>query len=284
MLANLLMLMRPKHYLKNGLIFVPMLFSGLLFQSDVFLTTFLATIAFSLVASAVYVVNDIQDVEKDRKHPKKQFRPIASGKVPINIAALFAAVLLITAAAIGYTINLSTGGWLWLCGYFPINVAYSFGLKNIPIIDVAILASGFVIRILFGAEIIDSEISRWLYLTVLAGAFYLGLGKRRNEISVNGAKSRKVNKFYTHNFLDKNMYVCMALTLVFYSLWATDPASAHGLFWTTPVVILLFMSYSLSIEREGSLGDPVDVITNNRALAVFGVTYLALIAYIIYLS
>lgn len=278
------MLMRAKHYMKNGLIFVPMLFSGLLFQPSIFLNTLLATVAFSLVASAVYVINDIKDVEKDRQHPKKRFRPIASGKVPVKAAVLFTIGLLLVAVGIGYLINLSLSGWFLLCVYFLINVAYSFGLKNIPIVDVAILASGFVIRILYGAAIIDSEISRWLYLTILAGAFYLGLGKRRNEITVNGAKSRKVNKLYTHNFLDKNMYVCMALTLVFYSLWATDPASAHGLFWTTPVVILLFMSYSLSIEREGSLGDPVDVITSNRALAIFGLTYLVLIAYIIYLS
>ena len=275
--------MRPKHYLKNGLIFVPLIFSGELFDSVNIINALLAFGAFSAVASIVYIINDIKDIEKDKLHPKKKHRPLASGAVKSREAILLAIGLVIIASILAYIAGITLTGWLILVIYLGINVAYSFGLKHIPIIDVGILATGFVLRVLFGAEIVDIEISRWLYLTVLAGAFYLSLGKRRNEIMTNGIKSRKVNQYYSINFLDKNMYVCLALTLVFYSLWATDPnQSAASLFWTIPVIILLMMTYSLNIEKDGSMGDPVEVLLGDKVLATFAVTYVLLTTYLLY--
>lgn len=284
MLRNLVALMRPKHYLKNGLIFVPLAFSGKLLADTFLLDIFLSVVAFSAVASVVYIINDIRDVKKDQLHPKKKYRPIAAGKVSVPQALMLATLLIITAVVFGYLANLSLLGWSLLAIYLLINVAYSAGLKDVPIIDVSILASGFVIRVIYGAVAVDMDVSRWLYLTVLAGAFYLSLGKRRNEIMTNGTKSRKVNKYYSLAFLDKNMYVCVALTLVFYSLWATDPTSiAASLFWTIPLVILLLMAYSLNIEKEGSMGDPVDVFTGDKVLALLALAYVGLTMFLLYL-
>lgn len=284
MLGNLVALMRPKHYLKNGLIFVPLLFSGKLFEGSNFVNVLLATIAFSAAASIVYIINDIRDVEKDREHPKKKFRPIASGKVSVGQATTLGVVLALVAFVFGYISSMSVASWLLLASYLAINVVYSAGLKNIPVVDVAILAAGFVLRVLYGASVVDVEVSRWLYLTVLAGAFYMGLGKRRGELVTNGPRSRKVNEFYTENFLDKNMYVCSALTLVFYSLWATDPVrNAHSLFWTIPLVMILMMTYSLDVEKEGSMGDPVDVLLDNKVLAIFGLAYVVLTLALLYI-
>lgn len=282
MLIDMVALIRPKHYLKNALILVPLIFSGKLVEDDLLVHTILAVAAFSAVASVIYIINDIRDVEKDRLHPKKKFRPIASGKVSKLYASLLAVFLMMGAVGLAYAISLSVVGWLLLMFYLIINIAYSSGLKDVPIIDIGILATGFIIRIVYGAEVIDVEVSRWLYLTVLAGAFYLSLGKRRNEIMAVGVRSRKVNKYYTLGFLDKNMYVCLALTLVFYSLWATDPAGSDALFWTIPIIILILMTYSLNIEKNGSLGDPVDVVTNDKMLALLILAYISLTTALLY--
>ena len=283
-MRDLVKLIRPKHYLKNGLIFIPLLFSGKLGASDNFVRTLWAFFAFCAVASIVYIINDIRDVEKDRKHPKKKFRPIASGTVSVRQAGILAVGLVIIAVGFGYLSKANPSTWGLLATYLAINIAYSAGLKNVPVVDVTILAAGFVLRVLFGASVVDTGVSRWLYLTVLAGAFYLGLGKRRGELLTVGAKTRKVNESYTQNFLDKNMYVCSALALVFYSLWATDPVhiSHHSLFWTIPIVIVLVMTYSLDVEKDGSMGDPVDILTANKTLALFSLLYFTLTAYLLY--
>lgn len=283
MLKSIISLLRPKHYLKNGLIFLPLIFSGNLFQFHEVTTLLLAFVAFCAVASIVYIVNDIRDKDRDRLHPKKKHRPIASGAISINQAIAIVCILAGITIIFSLLADLPIYGYIILAVYLIVNVLYSFGLKNVPVIDVAILAAGFVLRVLYGGQVIDIEVSRWLYLTVLAGAFYMGLGKRRGELLTNGAKSRKVNEFYTHNFLDKNMYVCLALTLVFYSLWATDPSRENtSLFWTIPVVIVILMTYSLDVEKEGSMSDPTDVLLGNKVLLSLAVAYIALTTYLLY--
>jgi len=284
MLKNIIALIRPKHYLKNGLIFIPLFFSGNFFNLNNIATLLLAFVAFSAVASIVYIINDIRDRKHDRLHPKKKNRPLASGAISVKQAIVIVFILAVIAVVFSLLAHIPFYGYLILAIYLVINIFYSFGLKNLPVVDVAILAAGFVLRVLFGGEIVDIEVSRWLYLTILAGAFYMGLGKRRGELSTNGAKSRKVNEFYTHNFLDKNMYVCLALTLVFYSLWATDPSRDNPLmFWTIPLVMILLMTYSLDIEKEGSAGDPTDVLLGNKALVILAVVYVALATYFLYI-
>lgn len=284
MIKDIIQLIRPKHYIKNGLIFIPLFFSGNLFNLGHITTLIFAFLAFSSVASIVYIVNDIKDRDKDRLHPKKKNRPIASGKISVKQAIFVMLLLAISVVVFSYLAKTPTQGYVILGAYLVINIAYSFGLKNIPVVDVAILAAGFVMRVLYGGEIIDIEVSRWLYLTILAGAIYMGLGKRRGELITNGSKSRKVNEFYTHNFLDKNMYVCLSLALVFYSLWATDPSRDNPLmFWTIPIVIVLFMTYSLDTEKEGSTGDPTDVLLGNKILLVLTMLYFALTAYFLYI-
>ena len=171
--------------------------------------------------------------------------------------------------------------------YLAINVAYSFGLKKKPIVDIVILVAGFLIRVLYGAVITDIELSNWLYLTVISGAFYMGLGKRRNEILKQGDKSREVLKCYTKDFLDKNMYVCVALCIVFYSLWCVDPTTLlktgnNLLIWTVPVIMIILMKYSLDIEGD-SYGDPVDVIVNDKILLLIVLIYALFMFGIIYI-
>jgi 4-hydroxybenzoate polyprenyltransferase len=264
---NLLRLLRPKHYIKNALILTPLVFGNQLFNEDKFAAVFVALATFCFVASIVYIINDIRDIRKDQQHPIKKNRPLASGKISVRQAWLVVGVLAVLTIGVGLAGGLTLVSWLLLAGYLAINIGYSYGLKNVPIVDIALLVSGFVIRVLFGASVFDITVSHWLYMTILAGAFYVSLGKRRNEIITSGTKSRKVNELYSLQFLDKNMYVCMTLTLVFYSLWATDPAKMDTfLYLTIPLVILIFMTYSMAIEKNDSTGDPVDVILKHKPL------------------
>lgn len=179
------------------------------------------------------------------------------------------------------------GGVEILSMYLVLNLGYSFGLKNIPIIDIVILALGFLLRVLFGAEIEGLYVTNWIYLTVLSGAFYLGLGKRRNELLLFGEIGRKALSKYKVGFLDKNMYMCQGITIVFYALSCMDTEtkifqSGVNLMWSVPLVLLIFMIYNMDIE-SGTDGDPVNIFLNDKVLIVAVSFYLIGILISIYL-
>ena len=287
-LRDLLRLMRPRHYIKNFLIFVSITFDRNLFNPSVMRPGLLGFAAFCLLASAVYVLNDIRDVEADRLHEVKRNRPVASGAVPIPAAwalsgTLFAAALAIQLAAFGLR-----GSGL-LLAYFAVNLGYSLGLKHVPFLDIVLLVSGFVLRVVYGAAIVGSSTSAWVYLTVFALSFYLGLGKRRNELvklPPGGGSTRKVLQYYSYEFLDKFMYLCLTLAVTFYALWSADSevASKYGtdkLVWTVPLLIIILMKYSADIESS-SYGDPVDVILQDKVLLLLGVLFGLVIVGLIY--
>ena len=287
-MKHYLKLMRVHHYIKNLLIFTPLIFGGLFFSSDLLLLTVIGFISFSLVASSIYIINDIQDVEADRLHPTKKSRPLAMNAISItNAKILFVMLLLIVIGLQIVFFNDSIWPLVVLVTYFILNILYSNGLKHYPIIDISILVSGFVLRVLYGSSITSIEISNWLYLTVLMMSFYLALGKRRNELKRQNSTSRKVLQYYNQDFLDKNMYMCLALTIGFYSLWTVDPVtilrlSNEYLVWTVPIVILICMKYSLNIERDSD-GDPVEVIMKDKIVLSLIVAFMCVCMAIIYL-
>lgn len=286
-LKNYLNLIRIKHYLKNFLVFAPLLFSGNFFEGSYLLNNILAFIAFSFIASVVYIINDIRDVEKDKLHPIKKNRAIASGKVSKIEGIIIAIILFLIAIGINLFIYASVFAFIILIIYLLMNIAYSFGLKNIPIIDILILSFGFLLRVFYGATILDLNVSNWLYLTILSISFYLGLGKRRNEID-KSKNSRKVLEQYNRNFLDKNMYMCLGLTIMFYSLWCVDPINSsrfsgiNYLLITVPIVMIICMKYSLDIEGD-SFGDPVDVVFSDKTILVLVAIYAILIFLLLYI-
>ena len=264
-------LMRPKHYLKNVLIFVPLVFSGLLLTPDSLIKTIIGFIDFSIVASTIYIINDLKDIEKDKRHPKKKNRPLASGKISINEALCQILIMLIVLILSLLIFPISIISMALLLGYFLLNIGYSFGLKNIPILDVFIIVLGFLIRILFGANLIQVRVSKWLYLTIITISFFLSLGKRRNEILIQNKEkdTREVLKYYNKEFIDKNMYMNLGMAIVFYSLWATDELIvlriSENLIWTIPLIIVICMKYSLDLETGGD-GDPTNVILEDKIL------------------
>ena len=174
-----------------------------------------------------------------------------------------------------------------LAVYFLLNLGYSLGLKNIPLLDVTILAAGYLIRAMYGSVVTGIEMSDWLYLVIISAAFYLGLGKRRNELKKQGSEdTREVIRKYSFSFLDSNMYICMALVVVFYALWTMDAKTIeayHGsrMVWTVPVVMLIFMKYSMTVEGNSD-GDPVEVLLHDKVLLGLCAFYLLLMLALLY--
>lgn len=280
---NYIKLMRLKHCVKNILILFPLVFSGEFFQYGKLLSSALGFLAFSFLASAVYILNDIQDVEKDRLHPKKKFRPIASGKVSEKQGKVLSVVAMIGAITLNFLATTNYVSFIFLGIYLVMNIFYSKGLKNVPLLDIVVLASGFLLRLIYGGIVTDIHISNWLYLTVITASFYMGLGKRRNELGKSGNQinTRKVLKYYNYAFLDKNMYMCLGLTNAFYALWVIG-TQKEVMIWTVPMVMVLGMKYSLNIERDSD-GDPVEVILQDKVLWLLGILYSALVIGAIYL-
>lgn len=278
--------MRVSHYIKNILVFAALACSGQFFDWKKLFSSMMGFFSFCMVSSVVYVINDIKDIEKDRQHPTKCKRPIAAGKITIRSAVILVIVMSVTAFTCSiFTCSAVSG--LFLLIYLFLNISYSMGLKTIPIADISILVSGFLLRVIYGAVITDIEISDWLYLAVIASAFYFVLGKRRNELrKIKDCNTRKVLKFYTESFLDKNMYMCLALVHVFYALWCTDEKTAeayqnHYLLWTVPVVLIIMMRYSLDVEGDSD-GDPTEVLIHDKTLAALVLIYLSVMLSLLY--
>lgn len=271
-------LLRINHYIKNLLIFVPIFFSGNLFNYTKFFMAVVGFICFCGISSAVYILNDLRDIENDRKHPSKCNRPLASKKISPKTAIL----LLVLCLNISLFFSLYMGNYFalfLLFLYFLTNFAYSIGLKNKPVIDVVILAFGFVIRIFYGGVCTNTPISKWLYLVITTGSLYMGLGKRRNELKRH-TNTREVLKYYNAPFLDKNMYVCVTLANTFYALWTVE-ISDSKMSWTVPVFIIILMCYSLDTERDTD-GDPVEVILHDKILISLIILYAICLFILLY--
>lgn len=290
MINNYIKLIRVKHWLKNGLVFLPLFFSTNLFNLNLLLNSIIAFFAFSFTASIVYVINDISDIEKDKLHPVKKKRPLASGVISKKNAYVTTIILAIcTIIMMSLLFKKTNSIFIFIIPtlYILINILYSKWLKHIPIIDVVVIVCGFVLRVMYGGISIDIEVSKYLYLMIIFGSFYLGFGKRRNEIIKNGDKSRKVLSLYNKEFLDKNMYVALALAIVSYTLWCVDPLTIQRIgndyiFWTIPLLMIILQLYSLNIEGN-SHGDPTEVILANKKLLITAIIYVLVMGGILYI-
>lgn len=283
-MKNIIRLLRPKHWIKNLLIFIPAFFSGNLWNAKMIGNLIISFLSFSLVSSVVYIVNDIKDLEKDRQHEVKCTRPLASGAVSTKDAGITALVLGISAIALNGMIKCSHPAVpiFWCVFYGGLNLAYSAGLKNLPLVDVAILSAGFMIRIFYGAAASDVTASSWLSLTVMSFALYMALGKRRNELyQVGGSMTRKVLAYYDMQLLDKYMMIASTLGIIFYSLWAGMVIDSQWMIWTVPLVLFIIMKYEM-ILKENSYGDPVEVLLSDHGLCCLALLYTGMMFVIMY--
>lgn len=268
-IKSYLKLMRVKHYIKNILLFIPMIFAREITRSNIKTACF-GFIAFSFMASVIYIINDIKDVKNDRLHPTKKYRPIANNEISIFKANLLATLLFTLSLIANYFVKEQVISYTVLIIYFCLNLFYSFGLKKKPIIDIMLLALFYILRVYYGGIIIGIAISDWLFLTITFASLYLTFGKRRNEF-VKSRETRDVLKFYNKDFLDKFMYLSLSLTLVFYSLWAIEQEIKY-LSFSVLILFAIFLKYSLIVEGESD-GDPTEVIFENKSLIVLGFIY-----------
>lgn len=270
-MKNILELIRIKHWIKNLLIFIP-IFCAKATSLENIINCIIGFFVFSFLSSFIYIFNDIKDIENDKMHQRKKNRPLASGKILKKTAIYIGIFLLVISLILNYIITdeLFCIGLYILLIYILINILYSLGVKNIAILDIIILASGFVLRVYYGASIIDVEVSSWLFLTITNASLFLGLGKRKKEYE-SSKNVRKVLEKYSYNFLDKFQYLCLSLTIVFYSLWTME--NNNNLIYTVPILIIIFMRYSLLVEKDEE-GDPITLLYSDLFLIVLSLIYI----------
>ena len=277
---------RLKHWTKNFFVLAPFL-AGPRFGVNEYLVRALAgVLLFGLLASAVYLMNDVKDVESDRLHPKKRHRPIASGRITVASACVVAIALAVAALSAGALLDLRF--FAALVAYALNNVAYAVLLKSKTVVDVMSIALGFVIRIFAGGYIVDVAVTEWLVACVFALSVLLGFGKRRGEYEElrGGARSvRIVHESYTVPKLDLLLAISAAVTIVTYMLYTMAPETStlHGtedLLYTTPFVAYCIYRYTLKVQEPGG-GDPVEVVFRDRGFTLAGVAWILLFLWLI---
>jgi decaprenyl-phosphate phosphoribosyltransferase len=275
---------------KNLFVAAPLVFARRMYDADAVGRSLLAVLCFCLLSSAVYLINDIVDVEKDRAHPLKRFRPIASGAIGVGTARVAAGV-----AAVG---SLVIGAWLSLsfaavgAGYLLLNLAYSFGLKRVAFLDVACISLGFLLRVLGGALAIPVEASGWLLVCTLLLAALLGFGKRAHELRVAGERGgvqRDVLEAYHPKVLDALLHVLAALTVLTYAAYTQSPHAldffgTRSLMFTVPFVGFGIYRFLRITGRKADAESPTESMLKDRLFLLNLLLYAITIVFIIYYS
>ena len=281
-------LMRPHQYVKNLFIFLPLFFAIKITDTELLFNTFIAFIAFSISASAIYTLNDYYDIEEDRLHPKKKKRPLASGAITKPQAIIIMGCLFLA----GFTLMglLSVKATTILAAYVLMNIAYSFYLKHIAILDVTIIALGFVLRLFVGAVVTNIHLSMWIVLMTFLLALFMALAKRRDDVLIyldTGKKMRKVIDGYNLQFLDSAMMIMASVVIVAYTIYTTSSeviARIHSeyLYLTALFVILGVLRYMQITFVEKDSGSPTRIVLKDRFMQLTLSGWLASFAWIIY--
>lgn len=277
----LVRLARPHQWLKNGFVLVGLLFGHAWNDPEMVRAVALAFAAFCLVASGVYVFNDLRDRAADRVHPRKRHRPLASGVVAPGTAAVYSVVLIAAGLALGFAVSPAAG--LILLAYVGLNGAYTLGLKHVAILDVFIIAAGFMLRLLAGTVGVGIPPSQWLLVCGLMVTVFLGFAKRRAELMVladAGGEHRKVLEDYTPALLDNMIAISAAGVIVSYSLYTVSPETVrlHGtgnLLLTLQFVLYGIFRYIHRLHRRGGGGDPAWDLLHDPHLVAAALGWLA---------
>lgn len=284
---DVLQLLRPRHWLKNGFVLAGLLFGHAWDAPGYLAAALAATLAFCLASSAVYAFNDARDAERDREHPDKDGRPVARGAISAaaahGIAAMLAAAALGIAAWTGWQVAAAAGA------YLALNAAYSLGLKHVPVLDVFAIAAGFMLRLLAGTWGIGIEPSRWLLACGFLLTLFLGFAKRRAELerlAGDAGQHRAVLESYTFAFLDKAVFACVVGMVVTYGLYtvSAETVALHGteqLIWTLPWVLLGSFRYLFRLHFRGGGGDPTLELLRDPLLAASALGWVATVAWLI---
>ncbi len=283
-MKHYLKLLRPHQWVKSGFVFVGLLFGHRWNDPALLENVVLAALAFALAASAVYVMNDLADRGRDREHPEKRHRPLASGSVGVTQALLLAGACLVSALMLAQTV--STTVLLIIVLYALLNVGYSMGLKHVVLLDVFIISAGFMLRLLAGTLGVGIAPSHWLLLCGLGLTLFLGFAKRRAELNAmagEGGSHREVLDDYDPVLLDKLIGICAASAIISYSLYTVSPETVamHGttsLILTVPFVIYGIFRYLFLLHRRGGGGDPaIALLKDAHLLGAFACWFVTVI-------
>lgn len=278
-----LMVLRPKQWTKNLLVFAALIFSIKTVTVDMVVHCTVGFILFCLVSGCVYIINDYIDREADSKHPEKCYRPIASGKLRPLGALLFGSTLLISCLAAAFL--LEPGFSLLLLGYFSVNVAYSLKLKQVVIIDIMVIAFGFVLRAIGGALVIDVSFTPWFLICTMLLALFLAISKRRHELyllSQHKGEHRKVLEQYSPELLDQLNSIVTTAAIMSYSLFTFTSGHTIQLMWTIPLVMYGIFRYLYLIHMKGKGGSPEKVLVEDRHILSTVVLFAAMVVIILY--
>ncbi|OMF06777.1 decaprenyl-phosphate phosphoribosyltransferase [Paenibacillus amylolyticus] len=273
--SGLIRLLRPKQWTKNLLLFAALLFSFEEIRTETILATLFGFILFSFVAGCVYILNDYVDRDRDRQHPVKKYRPIASGQVNPSHALLFGIILLILSVGTAFMMNPLFGV---LCiVYFLLNVSYSFVLKHLVILDMMTIAAGFVLRAIAGGVLIHVPFTPWFLICTMLLSLFLAIGKRRNELTLlegNTGSHRKVLDNYSITLLDQFNTIVTTATIISYSLFTFTSDRTIHLMWTIPLVIYGMFRYLYLIHMKNQGGSPDRVLFEDKPILITVMLYV----------
>lgn len=284
-----LKLLRPKHWAKNLFLFVPLFFAGEIANVDKIILLLQAFLAFSLVASSIYIINDYKDIEADRAHPVKCKRPLASGAVKPSTALVIFGICVLAGFALAFLIKSKFAFVLGI--YFVLNIAYTFGLKNISILDIMILATGFVLRIKAGGIASNIAISEWLMLMVFLLALFMAIAKRRDDVLIkntSGKEMRKASKGYNLDFMNVSLSIAAAVIIVAYIMYTMAPETnarfgTYRLYYTSIFVIAGLLRYLQITYVENDTGSPTKILYKDRFIQLTILLWILSFYVIIYL-
>ena len=287
-LSALIKLMRPHQYIKNLFIFLPLFFALKITDTALLTNAIIAFIAFSLTASAIYTLNDYHDIEEDRQHPKKKSRPLASGAISKSQAIIIMAVFGTAGFALMATLSLKAAGIL--AAYVLMNIAYSFYLKHVAILDVTIIAIGFVLRLFIGSAVTGIQLSMWIVIMTFLLALFMALAKRRDDVLIyldTGKKMRKVIDGYNLQFLDTAMAIMASVVIVAYTIYTTSPevvarVNSEYLYLTALFVILGIMRYLQIAFVLKDSGSPTKIVLKDRFMQLTLLGWVFTFAWILY--
>ena len=280
-------LARPSHWVKNVFVLAGVVFGHAWDDSTLLAAAFITTFAFCLASSAVYAFNDSLDAEQDRDHPDKRDRPVARGAVSTREAFAIAGMLAAVSLAAALWVGVTAAGIV--AAYLALNIAYTLGLKRVPVVDVFVIAAGFMLRLLAGTSGIGVEPSQWLLACGFLLTLFLGFAKRRAELARladDAAQHRAVLDAYSTGFLDKAILVCVVGMVVTYAAYTVSPdtASLHGtghLIVTLPWVLLGTFRYLFRLHFRGGGGDPAEEVIRDPVLAAAGAGWIATVLWLI---
>ena len=287
-MLNIIKLIRVRQWVKNLFVFIPAFFAGLLFDPQSILGLIKGFFCFCLVASSIYVINDYRDIEADRNHPKKKFRPLAAGTVKVSTALIVMVIFLTAGLILSYSVNLNF--FLIILLYLAINIGYSLGLKNVSILDIMVVASGFLLRTVAGGVIISVPLSKWLLIMIFLLALFLALAKRLDDFLISekdGRISRKGVKNYNLNFIYSGITMIAGVIIVSYIMYTIsdeviERMHTEHLYFTVVFVVAGIMRYLQITLVENQSGSPTRVLFTDKFIYITVAGWIISFFWIIY--